>query len=224
MKKFVVIVAGGSGQRMGNSIPKQFLKIGNEIILMRSIKAFYNYDKNTGIVLALPKNQIEYWKNLCDEYNFDINHKIVEGGETRFHSVKNALMEIPQDGIVAVHDGVRPLVHINTIENTYKVAQEKGNAIPYIDSIDSVRIIENDDNKPFDRDKIKLIQTPQAFSCQIIHRAYKQDWNTLFTDDASVVENLGIQINLVSGNRENIKITTKTDLTIAEAFLNQVSE
>lgn len=224
MKKFAIIVAGGSGQRMGSALPKQFLKINNEVILMRSIRTFYNYDSTIKIVLALPKDQIDYWKEISVKNNFNIPHTIVAGGETRFHSVKNALTEIPNEGIVAVHDGVRPLVSHKTIKNVFELAEKKGNAIPYTDSIDSIRFIDGKINKPIDRSKIKLIQTPQAFSCKILHKAYQQEWNALFTDDASVIESLGIKINLTPGNRDNIKITNKNDLIISEALLNQLSE
>jgi len=223
MKKYAIIVAGGSGQRMSSLIPKQFLQINTEIILMKSIRAFFNYDQSINLIVALPENQIEYWKKLCVQNNFNIDHKVVAGGKTRFHSVKNALKEISTDGIVAIHDGVRPLVSQETIDNVFEIAITNGNAIPYIDSIDSIRIIESSSNKPIDRDKIKLIQTPQAFDCKLILNAYEQDWHENFTDDANVVEKMGKQINLVPGNKENIKITNQADLIIAEALSNYLS-
>jgi 2-C-methyl-D-erythritol 4-phosphate cytidylyltransferase len=223
MKKYAIVVAGGSGQRMSSSIPKQFLKINNEIILMKSIRAFYNYDRSINIITALPKNQIEYWRNLCVENNFKIDHKVVSGGETRFHSVKNALKEISTDGIVAIHDGVRPLVSQETIDNVFEIAITNESAIPYMDSIDSIRVVDSLLNKPIDRDKIKLIQTPQAFDCKLIKDAYEQDWEETFTDDASVFEKTGKQINLVPGNKENIKITNQVDLLIAEALSSYLS-
>ncbi|MCK5028033.1 MAG: 2-C-methyl-D-erythritol 4-phosphate cytidylyltransferase [Bacteroidales bacterium] len=224
MKRFVIIVAGGSGQRMGSSIPKQFLKINNDIILMKSIRAFYEYDSSIEIIIALPENQISEWEGLCQEYKFTVNHTIVKGGQTRYHSVKNALEKTGNSGIIAVHDGVRPLVNQATIDMVFEIASINGNAIPYIDIVDSVRLVDSGLNKPVDRNKYKLIQTPQAFDCRIIKKAYEQEWEEFFTDDASIVEKFGIKINLVPGNIENIKITTKIDLKIAETLCNYLSE
>ncbi len=224
MNRFVIIVAGGSGQRMGSSIPKQFLSIHGEIILMKTIKAFYSYDNTFKIIIALPENNIPYWEKLCEDYLFNIEHTIVKGGETRFHSVKNAIQEIEQDGLVAIHDGVRPLVSQKTIYQVFYEAAIHKNAIPYIDCIDSIRYISKDSNKPVDRNQYKLIQTPQAFDCSLIKQAYSQEWNESFTDDASVVEKLGVKIHLVPGNRENIKITSKVDIKIAETLSDYLSE
>lgn len=218
MKRFVIIVAGGSGQRMGISIPKQFLFIHKEIILMKSICAFYEFDSTLKIILALPENHISYWNDLCQNHKFSIEHSIVPGGLTRYHSVKNALEKINNDGIVAIHDGVRPLVSQNTIKQVFEIASINGNAIPYIDLIDSLRFVDSHLNSPADRNKYKLIQTPQAFDCELIKRAYEQEWDKSFTDDATIVEKLGIKINLVPGNPENIKITSQTDIKIAEAL------
>ncbi len=224
MKRYAIIVAGGSGQRMETSVPKQFLKIKDEIILMRSIRNFYQYDPEIKIIIALPKNQIEYWIELCKEYHFTIKHQVVEGGSTRYHSVKNALQEIGNEGIVAIHDGVRPLVSQLTIDTVFEIASINGNAVPYIDSIDSIREVDSLENHPVDRNKFKLIQTPQAFECKLVLEAYKQPGEESFTDDASVVESLNTKINLVPGNRENIKITTQVDLIIAEALASHLSE
>lgn len=224
MKRFVIIVAGGSGQRMGSALPKQFLKLHNDIILMKSIRAFYEYDSSMEIIVVLPENQISQWKNLCEEYKFNINHTIVKGGQTRYHSVKNALEKTGNSGIVAVHDGVRPLVSQTTIDMVFEIAAINGNAIPYMDIVDSLRFVDSGSNKPVDRTKYKLIQTPQAFDCKIIKQAYEQEWNEFFTDDASIVEKSGTEINLVPGNIENIKITTPIDLKIAETLCNYLPE
>ncbi len=220
MKRYVIIVAGGSGQRMGSSIPKQFLCIHKEIILMKSIRAFYEFDSSLNIILALPEKQVLYWNELCQKHNFSIKHTIVLGGNTRYHSVKNALEKITNDGIVAIHDGVRPLVSQNTIEQVFEIASINGNAVPYLDLVDSIRFVDSNVNHPADRNKYKLVQTPQAFDCGLIKRAYEQDWDKSFTDDASIVEKLGVKINLVPGNPENIKITSQTDIKIAEALSN----
>ncbi|MDA3954650.1 MAG: 2-C-methyl-D-erythritol 4-phosphate cytidylyltransferase [Bacteroidales bacterium] len=224
MRHYVVIVAGGSGQRMKSSVPKQFLLLNNELILMKSINSFYTFDKSIKIVVALPEGQFSTWKDLCLKHNFNIKHTIVAGGQTRYHSVKNALAKVNTEGVVAIHDGVRPLVSQNTIKQVFKKASISGNAVPYIDHVDSIRYVDSDVNHPVDRNKYKLIQTPQAFDCNIIKKAYKQAWNESFTDDASLVEKLGIKINLVSGNRENIKITSKLDLKIAESLSNYLFE
>ena len=224
MKRYVVIVAGGSGQRMENAIPKQFLSVGNEVILIKSINSFYKYDPSVEIIVALPENQISYWKDLYLKHNFTVKHSIVAGGQTRYHSVKNALDKIGETGIVAIHDGVRPLVSQTTIDQVFEIASINGNAVPYIDIVDSVRFVDSGSNKPVDRKKYKLIQTPQAFKCEVIKKAYEQEWQESFTDDASVVEKTGVKINLVPGNRENIKITTNMDLSIADTLCGYMSE
>ncbi len=218
MKRYVIIVAGGSGQRMESSIPKQFLTIDNEIILMMSIKSFYKFDSSIKLIVALPKNQIVVWKELCNKHNFNIQHTVIIGGQTRFHSVKNALTKIDSEGIVAIHDGVRPLVSQNTIKKTFEKALSDGNAIPYVDLVDSLRYVDFEINIPVNRDKHKTIQTPQVFSSSLIIKAYEQEWEESFTDDASVVEKLGHKINLIKGNKENIKITSQVDLKIAEVL------
>lgn len=224
MKRFVIITAGGSGQRMGSEIPKQFLPVHHDIILMKSIRAFYTFDNQITVVLALPDKHISYWKELVKKNNFTIKHTIVKGGKTRFHSIQNALKVLPDDGIVAIHDGVRPLVSQETIAQTFKTAEHYGNAIPYTDIYDSLRYVDSEKSQTVDRTKLKSIQTPQTFSCKILKEAYTQDWEESFTDDASVVEKLGIKINLVPGNPENIKITTKKDIKIAEALVDYLSE
>lgn len=224
MKRYAIIVAGGSGQRMNSSVPKQFLKIRNEVILMKTIRLFSTFDPLLEIVLALPENQVETWKDLCKAEDFIIPHTIVHGGAARFFSVKNALSSIGNDGFVAIHDGVRPLVSHNTIKSAFETAEKSGNAIPFIDINESVRYVDEDMNSTIDRTKYKIIQTPQVFDCILIKKAYEQDFSESFTDDASVVEKLGIKINLVQGNIENIKITTQVDLKIAEALSDYLSE
>lgn len=223
MKHYVIIVAGGSGQRMKSSVPKQFLAIDNEIILMMSINSFYRFDQSIEIIVALPEDQISTWKELCLKHNFIVKHSIVTGGHTRYHSVKNALEKVNTEGIVAIHDGVRPLVSNKTIEQVFKKASLSDNAVPYIDFVDSIRYVDSDVNRPVDRKKYKLIQTPQVFTSKLIKKAYEQPWEESFTDDASVVEKLGKKINLIEGNRENIKITSQVDLKIAEILKNYLS-
>ncbi len=224
MKQFAIIVAGGSGERMQSEVPKQFLEINGTPLLMISIKAFYRFNPEIKIIVALPENQISFWQQLCHKHAFNCKHQIVVGGETRYHSVKNALKKIDSEGIVAIHDGVRPLVSQQTIQNVFKKAAEKGNGVPCIDLVDSIRSVTNNENKPADRTSFKLIQTPQAFDSKIILRAYEQPFEPSFTDDANVAEKGGQKINLVTGNRENIKITTQVDLIIASALIDYLSE
>ena len=224
MNKYAIIVAGGKGLRMGGEIPKQFLPVGGKPILMRTIEAFKKEDQQTQIILVLPKDQQEYWHKLCADYGFNVQHKIADGGETRFHSVKNGLMTISaeQTGLVAVHDGVRPFVSTETIRNTFEMAEKTGNAVPVTDSVDSVRQTDTSGNsKSLERKTIKLVQTPQIFDIALLKRAYEQEFDEKFTDDASVVEKAGERINLAAGNRENIKITTPFDLAVAEILVNK---
>lgn len=221
MKKFVIIVAGGIGKRMKSDIPKQFLCLRGIPILMRCIDAFRDYDKNINVILVLPPDQKSNWLELCKKHNFKESFLIASGGETRFQSVKNGLMQIKEDNcLIAVHDGVRPLVSEDTIERAFDYAEKNGTAIPCININDSLRIVENDFSKPIDRNKIVAIQTPQCFKGSLLKKAYKQDFNEKFTDDATVVENIGEKIFLTKGNSENIKITTQKDMSAAEALMN----
>lgn len=219
MKKFALIVAGGSGVRMKGSVPKQFLEINSRPVLMHTFDAFLKYDNQIEFILVLPKTLIDYWKSLCVNYKFLINYKLATGGETRFHSVKNGLDLIEEKGIVFIHDGVRPLVSTKTIQDCYKIAEEKGNALPVIPINESIRYSDAEENKTVDRKKYFLVQTPQTFKTELIKKAYQQDYSDLFTDDASVLESFGHKINLVDGNRENIKITYPEDLVVAKSFL-----
>ncbi len=222
MKYFVVITAGGIGTRMNSEIPKQFLKSGNLPILMHTLKKFYDFDNKLQIILSLPSNYFDYWNNLCVEYGFDVNHRIVAGGKTRFHSIKNALETINEAGIVAVHDGVRPLVSNGTIKRTFEKAQHSGNAVAACDIVFSIRKVENNTNNAVNRNAYKEIQTPQTFDVKALQEAYNFGFKEEFTDDASVFEAAGHTINLVEGNRENIKITSPEDLLFAEILLNRI--
>jgi len=219
MERYAVIVAGGSGKRMGSDIPKQFIEIKGRPVLMHTIEVFKRFDKNIRIVLALPQAQIEYWKDLCEKLRFNTPHKVVAGGQTRYHSVKNGLSVIEGEGVIGVHDGVRPFVSQETLSNTYLTAEKSGNAVPVIEAFESVRQKTDDGNKAVDRNTIKLVQTPQVFRSEQMFKAYEIPYREEFTDDASVVEYAGFRINLVEGNRENIKITTPFDLKLAEVLL-----
>lgn len=217
--KYVIIVAGGSGSRMKSQIPKQFLELEEKTILQHSIEAFYCFDNQINIVVVLPKNQIVFWKEICGKNSQTMpKHQITIGGETRFHSVKNGLKLVSKNSLVAIHDGVRPLIEKEVIANCFKVAEQKGNAIPAIKPVDSLRFVENDKNKAVNREQYRAIQTPQTFKTDLIKKAYNQEFSSLFTDDASVLENIGEEIFLVEGSRKNIKITTPEDLLIAKVL------
>ena len=219
MKKFAVIVAGGNGSRMGETIPKQFIELNGRPVLMHTFDAFTKYDKQIEFILVLPENQVNYWNELCKKHRFEQKYKLAFGGETRFHSVKNGLGLIDSDGIVFIHDGVRPLVSVQTLENCFNTTLKKGNALPVIPANESVRVVENGTNRAVNRSEYFLVQTPQTFQTGLIKKAFKQPFSKLFTDDASVLEKFGEAINLVEGNRENIKITYSEDIIISELFL-----
>jgi 2-C-methyl-D-erythritol 4-phosphate cytidylyltransferase len=222
-QKIALIVAGGAGTRMGATIPKQFILLNNKPILQHTIEKFYAYDPTIKIVVVLPLSQFEYWEMMCVKYNLSITHDLVRGGSTRFESVSNGLTFISDSGnaIVFVHDGVRPFVSTQVLENCYATALEKGNAIPAIHCNDSLRQVHTEGgNSHVHRADFRLIQTPQTFTLTQLLKAYRTNENPAFTDDASVVEYSGIAINLVQGNVDNIKITTPFDLTIGQAILS----
>ena len=266
MTDYVIIVAGGKGLRMGSDIPKQFLPIGGRPILMWTLEQFHQYSPSLKIILVLPKVQQEYWKELCQKHNFTTNYMLADGGETRFHSVQNGLALIPDDaeGVVGVHDGVRPFPSIEVIRNCYEAARKHKAVIPVIPVVETLRhIIAADDNGPARTDSIstykddiyesplssaaknntdksavvrgknksvtvprneyRLVQTPQCFDIQLLKAANRQPYNDGFTDDASVVEAFGLNITLVDGNRENIKITNPYDMLVAEVILQRTT-
>ena len=216
MKKHIIIVAGGKGLRMGGDIPKQFLPVCEKPVLMRTLEAFHAYDSSIHIILVLPISQQAYWKELCVEYGFGLAHDIANGGETRFHSVMNGLAMVEGDGLVGVHDGVRPFVSQEVIARCYEEASVKKAVIPVIGVVETVRHLTEEGSETVPRDRYKLVQTPQVFDAVLLRRAYCQEYTDWFTDDASVVEALGEKVHLVDGNRENIKLTTPFDLKLAE--------
>lgn len=226
---YIIIVAGGKGLRMGGDIPKQFLPIGGRPILMRTLERFREYSPTLQIILVLPKDQHDYWLQLCKEYDFKVDYQMTDGGETRFHSVQHGLTLIPDDaeGVVGVHDGVRPFPAIEVIHNCYETARQKKAVIPVIPVVETVRriLLDNQDNQEspvshtVPRNDYRLVQTPQTFDIQLLKAANRQPYNDNFTDDASVVEAFGQEITLVEGNRENIKITTPYDMMVAEVLI-----
>jgi len=223
MKKYCIIVAGGSGKRMKSAVPKQFLPLDGRPLLMQSIERFYTFDNSIELILVLPAGHHSLWEKLCTEHSFGISHRLVDGGEERFHSVRAGLALVAGESLVAIHDGVRPLVSHDTIRRCYADAEEFGNAVPFVGPADSVRVVEGDDSRPVARDEVRMIQTPQVFLSSIIIKAYERGFNPSFTDDATVAEASGIKIHLTHGNRENIKITTPEDLAVAHALAGVLS-
>jgi 2-C-methyl-D-erythritol 4-phosphate cytidylyltransferase len=221
MQEYAIIVAGGSGSRMKTDIPKQFLLIRHQPILMYTIKAFRAYSENLNIIVVLPEDQFEYWYQLCYEHSFTEKYGLIPGGHTRFHSVKNGLESISDlDGLVAVHDGVRPVIGKEIIADSFKKAAQYGTAVVSVALKDSIRSVETGSNKAEDRTKFRLIQTPQTFRLDWMRDAFSQPYQDGFTDCASVLESAGYPIQMINGAYENIKITTPEDLRWAEIYLN----
>ena len=222
MRYYAIVVAGGTGNRMQNTVAKQFLLIENRPVLMHTLEAFHKCVLNPDIILVMNIHQQAFWKELCTNYNFKVPHLLVDGGKERFDSVKNGLDSIEGEGIVAVHDAVRPLVSASLILHTFQMAAQNGNAIAAIQPVDSVRrkTISNA-TEAINRDELFLIQTPQTFQMSQLRKAYLQAFRSDFTDDASVVEKAGFSINLVDGERSNIKITYPQDLELASFLLKK---
>lgn len=220
MKYYAIIVGGGSGKRMQNAIAKQFLLLKNKPVLMHTISAFHTSPFKPEIILVLHPDLHQYWEELRLKYDFNIPHLLIRGGDQRFHSVRNGLMAIKGEGIVAIHDAVRPLVSQKLINNTFESAEEKGNAVCCIKPSDSVRRVKTTlESKVINRDELVMIQTPQVFEISQLRKGYQQPYRAKFTDDASVVEKAGFTINLVEGERNNLKITYPEDLELANFLL-----
>jgi len=221
LKKIAIIVAGGTGARMNAGLPKQFLLLGGKPLLMHSIEAFYRAFADISLVIVLPAGQFTSWQKLCDQHSFMLPHQLVAGGETRFHSVKNALSVIGNEGLVAIHDGARPLVSESLILMAFLTAGQLGNCIPVINLNESVRILSGDTNRMVDRKDYRVVQTPQVFHADTIKRAYEQEFRESFTDDATVAESFGETIHLIDGDPVNLKITHPYDLVAAEVLLEK---
>lgn len=220
MKKYAVIVAGGSGSRMGSAVPKQFLLLAGKPVLYYSVIAFLDAFADIKIVLVLPQGQEELTEQLLQLLPPLADITIVQGGATRFHSVQNGLQQVEGDAIVFVHDGVRLLVSKELIQACYHQAMEKGSAIPAIPVTDSIRQVQQEESAPISREHLRIIQTPQTFRSIIILPAFEQEYNAAFTDEATVAEAHGTKVYLITGERSNIKVTTPEDLVIAEALLH----
>lgn len=221
MDKHALIVAGGKGTRMNTNIPKQYLLLQGTPIIMHTIQRFHAYDPSINIILVLPKNDFALWNTLCNEHHFEIPHDLVAGGRSRFQSVKNGLNSIKNDGIVAIHDGVRPLVELKTIRESFEKAAISGNAVASMALKESIRRIDDSHSKAEDRSRFRSIQTPQTFRIEQIKQAYSSDEQLFFTDDASVAEYVGFDITLIEGSYSNIKITTMEDLMVAESLVKE---
>jgi 2-C-methyl-D-erythritol 4-phosphate cytidylyltransferase len=222
VNRYVIIAAGGSGIRAGADVPKQFVPLAGKPVLMHTIEAFANQDPGIKIIIALPGQHIRYWLDLCEKFAFKPGHSMVVGGSFRGGSVRSALDGITEsEALVAVHDGARPFVDSKTIEKGFELALIHGAAIPVLKITDSVRIVDHGFNRPVDRNNFRSVQTPQCFKLSVLLEAYKQENLEDFTDDASLVENMGHKIQLFEGNPENIKITTPLDLLIAEVVVNK---
>ena len=223
MKRYVLIVAGGKGVRMGAGLPKQFIPMRGRPLLMHTLERFYRWDTSACLIVALPLEHHVYWEMLCREIPCTVPHQVVAGGETRFHSVKNGLALIREPGLGAVHDGVRPFVPQEVIEACFALAAGRGTAVPVVRMTDSIREVEPSTGKsrPADRSRYLAVQTPQVFDSNLLAEAYRQPYSPAFTDDASVVEAMGTEVFLAEGHPENIKVTSPFDLLVAEAIMNR---
>ncbi|GAB3194339.1 2-C-methyl-D-erythritol 4-phosphate cytidylyltransferase [Pontibacter aydingkolensis] len=218
LPEYAIIVAGGSGTRMQHDLPKQFIEVAGKPILMHTIERFYKYNSAVRLIVVLPQEQLTSWRELCRKHSFKLFHMTVAGGTTRFGSVKNGLDAVMGDGLIAVHDGVRPFVDVETIKGAYEAAAKYGSAVVAVPPKDSIRELTGEGSRAVPRAKYKMVQTPQVFQASILRKAYEQSEQEYFTDDASVVESIGQPITLVEGSYRNIKITTPEDLILAEAF------
>jgi 2-C-methyl-D-erythritol 4-phosphate cytidylyltransferase len=223
MQLYVVIVAGGTGKRMGAEIPKQFLELAGRPVLMHTIERFKSFNESIEIITVLPEDQLRHWIELKEKYSFYVPETLVKGGSHRFYSVRNGLQFVNIPGLVAIHDGVRPFVSLETIKRCFETAEKNGNAIPSISITESLRMISEKESHPINRLLVRQIQTPQVFSAELLKKAYMVNYKPEFTDDATVLESIGEKINLVEGNRENIKITNPEDLLISKALLPTIS-
>jgi 2-C-methyl-D-erythritol 4-phosphate cytidylyltransferase len=218
-QRAAIIVAGGTGKRMGGSIPKQFLMLKGRPLLCWTIEAFHRFDAAMTIVLVLPEGQIPVWKTLCLGHGFHVPHEVVAGGAERFHSVRNGLAAVKDVEVVAVHDGVRPCVSAALIERCFAAAQEHGASVPVVAISSSVREIDGESSRAIDRSKLRAVQTPQCFRVDVLRRAFELPYDTAFTDEATLVERIGQKVFLVEGEEGNIKVTTPLDLKVAELGL-----
>lgn len=220
MNLSVIITAGGVGKRFSSEVPKQFLPLMGTPVLMLTLNSFYNWNPMNEIILTLPKEWISYWEKLAKKHDFKIPHRIVDGGNERYHSIQNAL-DMCSGDFVMIHDGVRPLVDKGTLNRCLNALKNNKAVVPYIEIKDSIRELIGENSVSRDRKNYVVVQTPQCFDLKLIHHAYQGEYQEVFTDDASVAENNGMEIHLVKGNEENLKITTPIDFKIAESLIKK---
>lgn len=219
MHRSTIIVAGGSGRRLGGPVPKQFQTVNGRPLLMWTIEAFHKADANMALIVVLPREHFDIWKALCMGHRFFIKHEVVAGGEQRWHSVKAGLEQVEGNGLVAVHDGVRPLVSADLIERCFAAADEKAAAIPVVPVVPSIRETTAEGSRALDRTKLLAVQTPQCFHADLLRKAFEQPYESTFTDEATLVERLGVKVALVEGEENNIKVTTVVDMRLAEMLV-----
>ena len=219
-KEYALVVAGGKGTRIKSKVPKQFLELNGKPVLLHTLEAFYRYSEKINVILVLPEDDFQTWKSICEKHKFTKNIILQKGGESRFQSVKNGLAKIDGEGLVAIHDGVRPLVSEDIIGASFRLAAVHQSAVAAVRLKESIRMTDQDNTKAVDRSRFRLIQTPQTFHVQLIKKAYEIKEDASLTDDASVAERAGHVISLFEGSYENIKITTPEDLIVVEALLN----
>ncbi len=219
MRRSTIIVAGGSGKRLGGPVPKQFQTAKGRPLLMWTIEAFHRFDPEMALIVVLPKEHFDIWRALCLGHRFFIEHEVVAGGEQRWHSVKAGLEKVEGDGLVAVHDGVRPLVSAKLIERCFAAADEKAAAIPVVPVVPSIRETTAEGSQALDRSKLLAVQTPQCFHTDLLRKAFEQPYDTAFTDEATLVERMGVKVALVEGEENNIKVTTTIDMRLVELVL-----
>jgi len=219
MQRSTIIVAGGSGKRLGGPVPKQFQTIKGRPLLMWTIEAFHDFDASMPLIVVLPAAHFDIWKALCMGHRFFLEHQVVAGGAQRFHSVKAGLDKIEENGLVAVHDGVRPAVSTDLIARCFAAAHEHGAAIPVVPVVPSIRETTADGSRALDRTKLLAVQTPQCFHADLLRKAFELPYDPAFTDEATLVERLGVKVSLVEGDEWNIKVTTPSDIRVAELLI-----
>lgn len=222
-KNYLILAAAGNGSRMNNEIPKQYIEINGKPMIVWTLEAFKLFIEIDQIIIVISKFHEQYWDEITKYYPQFKKCKVTFGGPTRFHSIKSGLKYVPINTLVAIHDAARPMVNKKTIEDCFKVTENKGNAIPVISCNESLRQKTGNHNKWINRDEIKIVQTPQIFKSEILKDAYQLTYDEFFTDDASIVEKYGMNINLTEGNPENIKVTTNFDLRLASLILSSSS-
>jgi 2-C-methyl-D-erythritol 4-phosphate cytidylyltransferase len=221
VKKHTIIVAGGAGKRMGGPVPKQLMPLKGRPLLCWTIEAFHKFDPTMPIIVVLPELHIRIWEALCIGHHFYVEHEVVAGGEERFHSVRNGLAAVKHDGLVAVHDGVRPLVSVELIDRCFKAAEEHGAVIPVVSISSSVREVNGGTSKPIDRSRLRAVQTPQCFQVGLLRKAFELPFDPAFTDEATLVERVGAKVHLVDGEERNIKVTTPADMAVCTALCSE---